>query len=113
MDKLYVIAIRHNPQIGAYLSKAIVAKAKVNKTCITAKYNDSGYSVSLRFSLLPCMADGRHFCISRDDSVYGSYEHIGFSDKAAAIAELKKWTTSGSPLSSTRAQMGIAKFEAA
>ena len=53
MDKFYIIGIRYNPQFGFYLSKTTVAKPKVNKASITAKFEEYGSSTSLRFSICP------------------------------------------------------------
>ena len=112
MDKFFIIGIRHNPQLGSYLSKTIVAKPKVNKDSITAKFEEYGSSTSLRFHICPCTADGIHYAITSQKCVYGGYEYIGFSDKAKAIAELKKWTDR-SGMSSEKAKRGISIFEAA
>ncbi len=112
MDKFYIVGIRYNPQLGSYLSKTIVAKPKLNKTSITAKFEECGSSSSLRFSICPCTVDGRHFCLTKQNCVYGGYDYYGFSDKNAAIAELQKWTTkSGS--SAARAAYGIELFKKA
>ena len=111
MDKFYIVGIRHNPQLGSYLSKTIVAKPKLNKTSITAKFEEYGSSSSLRFSIVP-YSNGQHYCLTSQNCVYGGYEYLGFSDKNAAIAELQKWTTkSGS--SAARAKIGIEMFERA
>lgn len=112
MDKFFIIGIRHNPQLGSYLSKTIVAKPKVNKASITAKFEEYGSSTSLRFSICPCSTDGRHYSLTSQECVYGGYEYIGFSDKAKAIAELQKWTNRPG-MSSERAKHGISLFEAA
>ena len=112
MDKFFIIGIRHNPQLGSYLSKTIVAKPKVNKASITAKFDEYGSSTSLRFSICPCTADGIHYAITSQECVYGGYEYIGFSDKAKAIAELKKWANRPG-MSSEKAKRGISLFEAA
>ena len=112
MNKFYIVGIRHNPQLGSYLSKTIVAKPKLNKTSITAKFEEYGSSSSLRFSICPYTTDGRHYCLKTQECVYGGYDYYGFSDKNAAIAELQKWTTkSGS--SAARAKIGIEMFERA
>lgn len=111
MDKLYIIGIRYNPQLGSYLSKAVVAASKVNKTCISAKFDDYGSATVLKFSLQPNI-NGRHYCKSAQQCAYGDYEYIGFSDKAKAIEELQKWLNV-SGCSSERAKAGIQKFEAA
>ena len=110
MDKFYIVGIRHNPQLGSYLSKAIVAKPKMNKTCISAKFEDYGSSVSLKF----CKDawNNRYRCITSQRCVYGDYEYIGFLDKVAAIAELQKWTAAPG-MSAERAKHGIEMFEAA
>lgn len=113
MDKLYIIGVRYNPQLGSYLSKVIVANAKVNKTCISAKFEDYGSTVSLRFSTTPNV-DGRHVCLTRQNCVYGGYDYYGFSDKDKAIAELQKWTTQTKSVgSAARAKIGIELIKAA
>jgi len=111
MDKFFIIGIRHNPQLGDYLSKAIVAKAKVNKASITAKFEEYSSETSLRFTL-HSDTTGKHFQIGTNSCVYGGYSYYGYFSKEAAINALKAWTTkSGS--SADRAKAGIKAFEAA
>lgn len=111
MDKFYIIGTRYNPQLGCYLSKAIIAKPKVNKRSITAKFTEYGSESSLKFSKEP-YSNGEHGCISTTECVYGSYSYKGYSSKEAAIAELKTWLdVPGS--SAERAKTAIAAFEAA
>ena len=112
MDKFFIIGIRHNPQLGSYLSKTIVAKPKVNKASITAKFEEYGSSTSLRFSICPVSTDGHHYALTSHGCAYGGYEYIGFSDKAKAIVELRKWIDR-SGMSSENAKRGISLFEAA
>lgn len=111
MDKFFIIGIRYNPQLGFYLSKTIVAKPKVNKASITATFEEYGSKTSLRFSICPCSTDGHHYALTSKKCVYGSYTYVGFSDKAKAIAELKKWTNR-SGMSSENAKRGISLFKA-
>ena len=87
MDKLYILGVRYNPQLGSYLSKVKVAKAKVNKTCISAKFDDCLSTKTLRFSLTPDNS-GRHWCLSKERCVYGDYTWLGFSNKEVALAKL-------------------------
>ena len=112
MDKFYIIGIRHNPQLGSYLSKVKVATTKTNKASITAKFEEYGSTTSLRFSICPCTVDGRHYCLKTQECVYGGYDYYGFSDKDKAIAELQKWlNVPGS--SAERAKVGIELIKAA
>lgn len=111
MDKFYIIGIRHNPQLGSYLSEAIVAKPRIGKQFISVPYESYGSKSNLRFTLQPNFI-GQHFCRSRSKCVYGDYEYIGYSSKDAAVGALKVWL--GKPgLSATRASAAIEKFEAA
>ena len=111
MDKFYIIVVRHYPQLGSYLSKTIVAKPEVNKDSITAKFEEYGSSTSLRFSICPVSTDGHHYALTSHGCAYGGYTYIGFSDKAKAIAELKKWANRPG-MSSENAKRGISLFEA-
>ena len=111
IDKFYIIGIRYNPQLGSYLSKTIVAKCKVNKTCISAKFEEYGSTTSLKFYLHHDVT-GKHYCKTQQDCVYGNYAYYGFSDKASAITELQSWHGKGGS-STERAKIGIEKFEAA
>ena len=111
MDKFYIIGVRHYPQLGSYLSKTIVAKPEVNKDSITVKFKEYGSSTSLRFPICPCTADGLYYSLTSKKYVYGGYTYIGFSDKAKAIAELKKWANRPG-ISSEKAKRGISLFEA-
>ena len=104
MDKIYVIGIRHNPQLGSYLSKVIVASAKVNKCSITAKFEEYGSPTSLKFSKDGW--NGQHHCLTDQHCVYGGYEYIGFSTKERALAELQKWLNA-SGTSAYKAKIGI------
>lgn len=108
MEKFYIIGTRYNPQLGTYLSKVKVATAKVNKTCITAKFEEYGEMTSLKFKKEPY--NGVHACKSKSNCVYGSFQHYGYSDKSKAIAELQTWlTVDGS--SKERAKIGIQLIE--
>ena len=111
MDKFYVIDIRHNPQLGDYLSKAVIAKAKVNKASITATFDDYGSPTSLKFSLTHDFT-GEHYQIGNNNCVYGSYSYFGYSNKSDAINALKAWTTKPGS-SAARAEAAIAAFEVA
>jgi len=111
MDKFYVIGIRHNPQLGDYLSKAVIAKAKVNNASITAKFNECGSETSLKFTLHHDIT-GEHFQIGSSSCTYGGYSYYGYSSKNDAINALKAWTTKPGS-SATRAEAAIAVFEAA
>ena len=104
--------MRHYPQLGSYLSKTSVAKPKVNKDSITAEFEEYGSITSLRFPICPCTADGIYYALTSQKYVYGGYTYIGFSDKAKAIAELKKWANR-SEMSYEKAKRGISLFEAA
>jgi hypothetical protein len=108
MEKFYIIGTRYNPQLGTYLSKVKVATAKVNKTCITAKFEEFGEMTSLKFA--KDSYNGVHTCKSKSKCVYGSFHHYGYSDKSKALAELQKWlTVDGS--SKERAKVGIQLIE--
>lgn len=111
MDKFYIIGIRSNPQLGSYLSKAVVAKPKVNKASITAKFEEYGSQTSIKF-YLHAGQDGCHYQKSSTSCVYGSYSYYGFEDKAKAITYLQTWL-SASGSSPARAKEAIARFEAA
>ena len=112
MDKFFIIRIRHSPQLGSHLSKTIVAKPKVNKDSIMAEFEEYGSIISLRFPICLCTEDGIYYDLPSQKCVYGGYTYIGFSDKAKAIAELKKWANR-SEMSSEKAKRGISLFEAA
>lgn len=108
MEKFYIIGTRYNPQLGTYLSKVKVATAKINKTCITAKFEEFGEMTSLKFA--KTSYTGVHTCMSKSMCVYGSFQYYGYSDKSKAIAELQKWlTVDGS--SKERAKAGIQLIE--
>jgi hypothetical protein len=79
MEKFYIIGTRYNPQLGTYLCKVKVATAKINKTCITAKFEEYGEMTSLKFEKEPY--NGVHACKSKSKCVYGSFQHYGYSDK--------------------------------
>jgi len=111
MDKFFIIGIRHNPQLGDYLSKAVVAKAKMNKASITAKFEEYGEEISLKFTLHHDFT-GEHWQIGTNNCVYGSYSYYGYSNKNDAINALKAWTIKPGP-SADRANAGIKVFEAA
>jgi hypothetical protein len=108
MEKFYIIGTRFNPQLGTYLSKVKVATAKINKTCITATFEEFGEMTSLKFEKISCT--GAHMCKSKSTCLYGSYHYYGYSDKSKAIDELQKWlTVDGS--SKERAKAGIQLIE--
>lgn len=111
MDKFYIIGVRHNPQLGSYLSKVIVAASKVNKASITAKFEEYGSVSSLKFTCHPD-ATGKHYCKNESTCVYGSYSYYGFSSKEAVVAELNKWVGKAG-LSNDRALAGLKLVEAA
>ena len=109
MEKFYIIGTRYNPQLGAYLSKVKVATAKINKTCITAKFEEYDEMTTLKFKK-SLYTPGVHVCMSKNEYVYGSFQYLGYSDKSLAIAELQKWlTVDGS--SKERAKAGIQLIE--
>jgi len=113
MDKLYIIGVRYNPQLGSYLSKVKVAKVKVNKTCISAKFEDCGYTTSVKF-YLHAGQDGMHFQKGENSCVYGSYTYYGFEDKDKAIAYLKAtWLECPRGSSAGQAKVGIELIKAA
>ena len=111
MDKFFIIGIRHNPQLGDYLSKAVVAKAKVNKASITAKFEEYGSETSLKFSLHHGIT-GAHWQIGTNNCAYGGYSYYGYFNKNEAIDTLKSWTIKPGS-SADRAKAGIKAFEAA
>lgn len=94
MDKpnmFCIIGIRHNPQLGSYLSKVKLAdKIRMNKRSISATFIECGCSTTLNFSQTPNLR-GEHFCNTKQHNVYGGYEYLGFSDKDKAIAKLSEW----------------------
>ena len=110
MEKFYIIGTRYNPQLGTYLSKVKVATAKINKKSITAKFEEFGEMITLKFEN---SYTGVHVCKSDPECVYGSFQYTGYSDKSKAITELQKWLTiNGSFRSSVeRAKVGIKLIE--
>lgn len=110
-NKFFIIGIRHNPQLGDYLSKAVIAKAKVNKASITAKFEEYGSETSLKFTIHHGIT-GEHYQIGTNDCVYGGYSYHGYSNKNDAINALKAWTSKPGS-SASRAKAGIEAFKAA
>lgn len=111
MDKFFIIGVRHNPQIGTYLSKVAIAKAKQLKTSISTTFEDYGSTTRIKFGQ-SCDIDGRHYQVGNTSCVYGSYTYYGFHDKADAIKYLETWTNaSGS--SKDRALAGIKAIQEA
>lgn len=114
MDKpnmFCVIGIRHNPQLGSYLSKVKLAeKIRMNKCSISAIFTDFGEPATLSFSQTAAI-DGVHYCKTKQNCIYGGYTYIGFSDKDKAIAELEKWVNKNGS-SAERAKAGIEQLKA-
>ena len=107
----YIVGVRHNPQLGSYLSKAIVAAGVQNKASITAKFEEYGSTTSVKFNI-GHDNDGCHYAKSSPSCVYGSYSYYGYHSKDDAINALKKWLAKPGA-SADRAKDAIAKFEAA
>lgn len=92
--KFFIVAERHNPQLGTYLSNVYVGKRRDNKTSITCVYDDYGSQSSLRFSMYANLEDGTHYCLNAKDCVYGSMSYYGFETAEQAKAYLEKnWKT--------------------
>lgn len=115
MDKstiFCIIGIRHNPQLGSYLSKVKIAKkVRVNKCSLSVSFTDYGSPTTLSFCK-DANLNGVHYCKTKQNCVYGGYEYIGFSDKDKAIAELNKWVSKPG-FSKETAKNGIEKLMAA
>lgn len=93
-EKFYVVAERHNPQLGTYLSNVFVGTRRNNKASITCSYENGGYKESLRFSCCVNTTDGIHYCLNTHACVYGSMSYYGFESAELAKAYLEKhWST--------------------
>ena len=111
MEKFYIIGTRYNPQLGTYLSKVKVAAAKINKKCITAKFEEFGEMITLKFE--KASYTGVHICKSDPECVYGSFQYTGYFDKSKAITELQSWLNIDRSFRSSaeRAKAGIKLIE--
>ena len=106
MKNFYIIGIRYNPQLGAFL-KVKIATAKLNKKSITAKFEDLGEMTSLHFEKYSFT--GVHLCTSPSEC-FDDYQWSGYFDKSKAIAELQKWLDVDG-ISKERAKDGIKLIE--
>ena len=87
--KFFIVAERHNPQLGTYLSKVYIGKRRDNKASITCVFDNFDYRESLSFSLC-ANTDGGHYCLNTDRCVYGSMSYYGFETAESAKAYLEK-----------------------
>lgn len=88
VEKFYVIAERYNPQLGLYLMALYIGKKRVNKNSISCSFDYYGSSKTLKFSL-GVDKDGKHSCISGDNSIYGSVNYYGFDSVEETKAYLE------------------------
>ena len=88
-EKFYIIAERHNPQLGTYLSGAYIAAKRVNKCSITATYDYYGTKRKMKFDLYKNPSNGVHIGISDSECAYGSMAYYGFDTLDKALIYLK------------------------
>lgn len=89
-EKFYIVAIRHNPQLGSYVSGAYVGSKRMNKNSVSGVFDYYGSRKSLRFSLHADSVFQSHFCLTDDNCVYGSMEYYGFDDSKDARNYIEK-----------------------
>ena len=83
-EKFYIVAIRHNPQLGSYVYGAHVGTKRMNKRSISSSFDYYGSRKSIRFSLHADSVFHSHYSFMDDDSVYGSIEYYGFDAREDA-----------------------------
>ena len=86
--KVFVVAVRYNPQLGDYLTNGEIATVvAVNKNTFRAKMPD--WDGSMKTVTYCISRNGRHVRKEADRSVYGSMSHFAFDDRAQALDFLK------------------------
>ena len=90
IEKFFIVAERHNPQIGTYLSDVYVGVRRNNKQSITCTFEYFGEKRSLRFSEYALYENKIHSCLNAGNCLYGSMSYYGFESAELAKAYLEK-----------------------
>lgn len=92
-EKFFIVAERHNPQLGTYLSDVIIGTKRVNKNSISCRYDYYGETRSMKFTLHSSGDLHGHYCIDSGSCVYGSMSYYGFERAADAQIYLdRNWS---------------------